>query len=82
MEFKNSNRFDKARKLMSHGLKLDPNNPNILAEYGEIIEIHDTNIILAEYFCTKAVLTEPTHSKAQECRRRNTPIVEEMDQRK
>lgn len=82
IQFRSMNRYNKAKKLLTHALKLDPENPNILAEFGEIIEIQDTNIILAEYFCTKATLSQPSHFKAQECRRRNSPIVEELDQKR
>lgn len=103
--------FAKAKKLLEHAFKLDPDNIDVLIALGEAIESSyyyekstphvalpltkslipvygqvpnndaDGLILTAEHLYTKALIVDPTISKACVHRERLMPIVEEIDQR-
>ncbi|XP_014768120.1 protein adenylyltransferase FICD [Octopus bimaculoides] len=71
---------EKALKLFQHAIALDPLHADILNEYGEFIEKHEKDIVLANHLYSKALILRPTHSKAVINCKRTMPIVEEIDQ--
>ncbi|CAH8598247.1 unnamed protein product [Schistosoma rodhaini] len=103
--------FAKAKKLLEHAFKLDPDNIDVLIALGEAIESSyyygksvsrvalpltkslipvygqvsnneaDGLILTAEHLYTKALIVDPSISKACLHRERLMPIVEEIDQR-
>ncbi|CAF3193228.1 unnamed protein product [Rotaria sp. Silwood2] len=76
-----SNKFNKARKVFEHALRLDPYNSEILVEYGQYLEHHHKDLINAEHFYTRALAKQPTHLRALELKKRTLPLVEEIDQK-
>ncbi|XP_018647422.1 hypothetical protein Smp_199480 [Schistosoma mansoni] len=67
--------FAKAKKLLEHAFKLDPDNIDVL------IALADGLILTAEHLYTKALIVDPSIPKACLHRERLMPIVEEIDQR-
>ncbi|CAH8586286.1 unnamed protein product [Heterobilharzia americana] len=106
-----SGQFLKAKKLLEHAFRLDPDNIDVLIALGEAIEgsyYHEKHvtrvalpptksiipiyghaghddaealILAAEHLYTKALIVDPSVSKACFHRERLMPIVEEIDQR-
>ena len=74
-------KIEKARKLFEHALQLDPDNSDILLEYGQFLEHHHLDLIRAENFYTRALVKHPEHSRALELKQRTLPLVEEIDQK-
>ncbi|VDP38514.1 unnamed protein product [Schistosoma mattheei] len=72
--------FAKAKKLLEHAFKLDPDNIDVLIA---LVPNNDADglILTAEHLYTKALIVDPTFSKACVHRERLMPIVEEIDQR-
>lgn len=68
----------KALKLFQQALKLAPNNPDILNSYGEFLE--KEKLLEAENFYTRALIYDPSHSKALANRQRTYPQVQKLDQ--
>ena len=73
-------KIEKALKLFDHALALYPQHSDILNEYGEFLEKHRKNVVLAEHMYCLALQISPEHSKALVNRKRTQPIVEEIDQ--
>lgn len=71
---------EKAVKLYQHALALDPQHADILTAYGEFLEVHEKDVLQAEYLYSKALSIRPDHTKALENKRRILPMVEEIDQ--
>lgn len=71
---------EKAMKIFSHALALDPKHPDILNEYGEFLETTKKDTVLADHMYCKALINSPTHTKALSNRQRTLPLVEEIDQ--
>jgi Fic family protein len=68
----------KALKLFQQALKLSPNNPDVLNSYGEFLE-HE-KLIEAENLYTRALINDPSHSRALQNRQRTFPKVQQLDQ--
>ncbi|CAM1297739.1 FICD (predicted) [Pycnogonum litorale] len=71
---------EKALKLLQHAMALAPWHPDVLTNYGELLEEQHENIIEAEHLYTRALMINPEHSKALVNRGRTAPVVEELDQ--
>jgi tetratricopeptide (TPR) repeat protein len=88
-------RLRRAETIIAHALALAPRHPDILIEYGMLMETGQKNIIEAETFYTRALAINPSHELALRCRptvetqcnrlcshrRRTQPLVEELDAR-
>ncbi|CAF0869905.1 unnamed protein product [Adineta ricciae] len=74
-------KFEKARKIFEHALTLDPQNSNILIEYGQFLEYHQKDLIRAEQFYTRALVHQPSNFRALELKKRTLPLVQEIDQK-
>lgn len=75
-------KYDKARKLYHHALKLDPNRVEILTAFGEYLEKYENDMLSANHMYSKALALCPEHTKALINRQRILPVVEEIDQRR
>lgn len=75
-------KYDKARKLYHHALKLDPNHVEILTAFGEYLEKYENDMLSANLMYSKALALCPEHTKALINRQRILPVVEEIDQRR
>lgn len=75
-------KYDKARKLYHHALKLDPNHVEILTAFGEYLEKYENDMLRANQMYSKALALCPEHTKALINRQRILPVVEEIDQRR
>ena len=56
-------KMDKAAKIYTYALSLDPQNTDALTSYGEYLEKHKKDILKAEHFYTKVVWIEPEHDQ-------------------
>jgi len=74
-------KYEKARKVFEHALTLDPYNSEILVEYGQFLEHHQQDLIRAENLYTRALVKQPTNTRALEFKKRTLPLVEEIDQK-
>lgn len=72
-------KLDKAAKIYSHALNLDPHNTDALISYGEYLELHKNDIIKAEHFYTKVIAMEPKNDKASVNLKRASPLVNKLD---
>lgn len=70
---------NKASKVLKFALSMDPDNPELLAAYGEHLEHFKNDIVAAEHFYRRAVSYEPEHVDANLNLRRATPIVSKID---
>lgn len=61
--YRTSGNFEKARTVVKHAFSLAPHNPDILTEYGILLETAD-NIVEAEGFYLRALNHDPKHSEA------------------
>ncbi len=50
-------------------------------EYGQFLEYHHQDLIRAENLYTRALVKQPTNSRALELKKRTLPLVEEIDQK-
>ncbi len=73
-------KLSKAYKLYKHALNLDSTHPDILNEYGEFLEKYEKDILTAEHMYSRALTSNPEHSKALANRKRTAPLVQEHDQ--
>ncbi|VDK52443.1 unnamed protein product [Anisakis simplex] len=69
----------RAETIIEHALALAPNHPDILTEYGIIIETTRKNLVEAEQLYTRALSYDPHHTEALTRRARTLPLVEEID---
>lgn len=74
-----SGKPNKASKILKFALSMDPDNPELLAVYGEHLEHYKNDIVEAEHFYRRAVSFEPEHVDANLNLRRATPIVSKID---
>lgn len=79
---KDQGKLNKAKKLFQHAIKLCPRHPDILTHYGEFYEETRSDLIMADHLYVQALTYAPTHSKALINRRRTSPVVEEIDERR
>lgn len=70
---------NKASKILKFALSMDPDNPELLAAYGEHLEHYKNNIVEAEHFYRRALSFEPEHVDATLNLRRASPIVSKID---
>ncbi|XP_062604071.1 protein adenylyltransferase FICD-like [Saccostrea cucullata] len=75
-------KYEKARKLYHHALKLDPNHVEILTAFGEYLEKFEQDLLRANHMYSKALALSPEYTKALNNKQRILPIVEEIDQRR
>ncbi|XP_020657518.3 protein adenylyltransferase FICD isoform X2 [Pogona vitticeps] len=80
LEMKRQGKREKAHKLFSHALKMDPDYVDALTEFGLFSE-EEKDIIQADYLYSKALTLSPRNEKALVSRDRTLPLVEEIDQR-
>ncbi|XP_048370237.1 protein adenylyltransferase FICD [Sphaerodactylus townsendi] len=80
LEMKRQGKREKAHKLFSHALKMDPDYVDALTEFGLFSE-EEKDIIQADYLYSKALTISPHNEKALINRDRTLPLVEEIDQR-
>jgi len=59
----------KQKKIFEHALTLDPYNSEILVEYGQFLEYHHKDLIRAENLYTRALVKQPTNSRALELKK-------------
>uniref|UniRef100_A0A915AXL3 protein adenylyltransferase n=1 Tax=Parascaris univalens TaxID=6257 RepID=A0A915AXL3_PARUN len=71
----------KAETIIQHALALAPNHPDILTEYGILVETVRKNLVEAEQLYTKALSYNPHHTEALVRRARTLPLVEEIDKK-
>ncbi|XP_078712877.1 protein adenylyltransferase FICD [Lampetra fluviatilis] len=81
LEMKRQGKRDKARRLFQHCLRLDPDFPDALNEYGLFLE-EDENVVQADHMFNRALALMPCHLQALSNRGRTSPLVEEIDQRR
>jgi tetratricopeptide (TPR) repeat protein len=79
LNMQSEGKLDKADKIYTHALSLDPQNADALTSYGEYLEVHKNDIITAEHLYTKVITLEPQHSKASLNLKRASPIVNKLD---
>lgn len=75
-------KYEKARKLYHHALKLDPTHVEILTAFGEYLEKFEQDMLRANHMYSKALALCPEHTKALMNRQRILAIVDEIDQRR
>ncbi|KAL3982897.1 Fic/DOC family protein [Acanthocheilonema viteae] len=69
----------KAELIIQHALALAPHHPDILTEYGLVVEMGRKNLVQAEELYSRALSYNPHHAEALVSRARTLPIVEEID---
>ncbi|VDN17425.1 unnamed protein product [Gongylonema pulchrum] len=69
----------KAENIIQHALALAPNHPDVLTEYGIVIEIGRKDLVQAEEYYTRALSYNPHHPEALMRRAKTLPLVEEID---
>ncbi|EFO21377.2 fic protein family protein [Loa loa] len=69
----------KAELIIQHALALAPHHPDILTEYGLVVEMGRKNVVEAEELYSRALSYNPHHPEALIRRARTLPIVEEID---
>uniref|UniRef100_A0A0R3S5L8 protein adenylyltransferase n=1 Tax=Elaeophora elaphi TaxID=1147741 RepID=A0A0R3S5L8_9BILA len=73
--------MEKAELIIQHALALAPHHPDILTEYGLVVEMGRKNIVQAEELYSRALSYNPQHPEALVRRARTLPIVEEIDKK-
>ncbi|VDM47604.1 unnamed protein product [Toxocara canis] len=71
----------KAETIIQHALALAPTHPDILTEYGILVETMRKNFVEAEELYTRALNYNPHHTEALTRRARTLPLVEEIDKK-
>ncbi|VIO87582.1 Uncharacterized protein BM_BM17241 [Brugia malayi] len=71
--------MEKAELIIQHALALAPHHPDILTEYGLVVEMGRKNVVEAEELYSRALSYNPHHPEALIRRARTLPIVEEID---
>lgn len=79
LNIQNEGKLDKAGKIYTHALSLDPENTDALVSYGEYLELYKKDVIKAEHFYTKVINMKPNHNKASLNLKRASPIVNKLD---
>lgn len=74
-----SGKMQKAETIIKHALALAPDHPDILTEYGILVETVRQNVVEAEELYTRALNYNPHHKEALIARARTLPLVEEID---
>lgn len=74
-------KFNKARKVFEHGLQLDPQNADLLLEYGQFLADHHQDFIQADHLYSRVLVKKPSDNRALELKRRTSPLVEDFDQK-
>ncbi|MFH4973597.1 hypothetical protein AB6A40_000306 [Gnathostoma spinigerum] len=69
----------RAEVIMRHALNLAPTHPDILTEYGILIETVQKNVVEAEGLYTRALSYNPHHTEALIHHARTMPVVKEID---
>ncbi|VDK76447.1 unnamed protein product [Onchocerca ochengi] len=69
----------KAELIIQHALALAPHHPDILTEYGVVVEMGRKNLVQAEELYSRALSYNPHHPEALIRRAKTLPIVEEID---
>ncbi|VDK76687.1 unnamed protein product [Litomosoides sigmodontis] len=69
--------MEKAELIIQHALALAPHHPDILTEYGLVVEMGRKNLVQAEELYSRALSYNPHHPEAR--RAKTLPIVEEID---
>lgn len=70
----------RAKTIIEHAYSLAPHHPDILTEYGFLIEIAQNDPVSAESFYFKALTKDPHHREALSRRAKTLPLVNEIDQ--
>lgn len=70
---------DRALKLFKRALEADPESADVLAQYGNFIEMQEKNVIKAQQMYAKAIAVRPDHVQAVTANERIKPLVEEKD---
>eukprot|EP00794_Sanderia_malayensis_P016899 gene16899-18605_t len=76
-QMKAKGRLEKAKRLLQQCKSLSPHHPDVLNDYGEVVEEDD--VIDAEHHYALALVFEPGHTKALENRMRTLPLVKQRD---
>uniref|UniRef100_A0A915PM24 protein adenylyltransferase n=1 Tax=Setaria digitata TaxID=48799 RepID=A0A915PM24_9BILA len=71
--------MEKAELIIQHALALAPHHPDILTEYGVVVEMGRKNLVQAEELYSRALSYNPHHPEALIRRAKTLPIVEEID---
>ncbi|XP_045621603.2 protein adenylyltransferase Fic [Procambarus clarkii] len=78
-ELVHSGKCARAGRLLEHAFTLAPRHPDVLIHYGEYLEQHRNDVVLADRMYLQALAVSPANSRALRNRRRTRPLVDEMD---
>ncbi|CAG7836388.1 unnamed protein product [Allacma fusca] len=82
LEMKEKGKITKAQKLFQHAMALCPRHPDILINYGEFFETSRQDYLMADQLYQQALTFSPGNTKALTNRKRTSPVVEELDERR
>ena len=82
LEMKEKGKISKAQKLFQHAMALCPRHPDILINYGEFFEDARKDYLMADQLYLQALTYNPGNTKAVTNRKRTSPVVEELDERR
>ena len=82
IDLQEQGKSERAQKVFQHAMSLDPSHADILTAFGEFIEIFEKDVIKADHMYRRALVENPSHSRALENIQRTGPLVEEIDQKR
>ncbi|XP_076450600.1 protein adenylyltransferase Fic-like [Babylonia areolata] len=82
LDLQEQGKTERALKIFQHALALDPSHADILAAYGEFLELHMQDVMRADHYYKIALGISPRHRKALANIQRTGPLVEEIDQKR